>query len=112
MSRLDRGLAVTSIAIKVAEYTVEIVQAAVEAKHFKKSCRELANDCAHILMLLRRTEDRQIEQLTSQRINDCFQRCRTFTRECIEDWGVLQTSFEVMFRRRHEYLKEELKWVI
>ena len=112
MQRAGLALAIAPVAVKVTELGVKIVQAALSVKHFKEICRELSNDCVHVLSLIRKYEGKNIELETTQRITECFQQCYAFMTECCVEWGVLQTSFEVMFRRRHDHLKEELKRVI
>jgi hypothetical protein len=109
---MDPGtvLAIASIAIEGTEVVAKIVRLALEVKHFKPKCEALKNDCVLILEMSRQAGNAKVDLKTARRITDSLHMCLSFLSQCSQDWGLLRSSFEVVFRRKHESIKDELKW--
>ena len=112
MAGPELGIAIAAIVIDGTEVVAKIVRIAVEVKHFKRACRQLLNDCIIVLEIMRRNEAKNVDLRTANRIKRSLYQCELFFRQCSEEWGVLHATLEVVFRRKHEHLKEELEWVM
>jgi len=112
MSGPDIGIAIASILIQATEILSKILATANEIKHFRSDCQDLSGDCALILDLVSRNKEKMVKHSTLERVRKVFDDCLIFTKECCEDWGVLQVSFEITFKKKRRKLKEDAKWVL
>ena len=112
MSVVEEALAIATIIIEGSRIVGDLVTLAIEVKHFKKECGEARDDCIIILELMRKNESKNVDLLTINRLKGCLLKCRTFLRQCVDDWGWLRATVEVIFRKKHEKLKQELKWAL
>lgn len=103
-------IAIVSLAIKGADVVTQIVRFAIEVKHFKKTCEKLKNDAVLIQDMMARAGGAKISAQDAGRIQNSLQTCLTFVTLCCQDWGILRSSFEVAFRRKHETVEKELLW--
>ncbi|KAB8202381.1 kinase-like domain-containing protein [Aspergillus parasiticus] len=110
MSGVGEGIAIASIIVEGTKVVGEVVRFVIEVKHFKRECAQVRDDCVLVLELMRKNKSKKVEKRTLDRITSCFEEARLFLHQCAEDWGWFHASVEVMFRRKHQSLKEELKW--
>ncbi|KAJ4204127.1 hypothetical protein NW759_014964 [Fusarium solani] len=107
---MAEAIAIVSIGVQGAEVVAKIVRFAIETKHFKKTCEKLKNDAVLILNMIARAGDAKVNAQDAGRIENSLRTCLAFVTLCCQDWGVLRSSFEVAFRRKHEIVEKELRW--
>jgi hypothetical protein len=110
MLGVEEAIAIASIIIEGTRVVGDVVRLVI-VKHFKRECSKVRDDCILVLELMRKDESKKVDPRTPDRITRCFEDARTFLRQCAEDWGWFRASVEVMFRRKHQDLQKELKWV-
>lgn len=112
MSGVGETLAIASIIIQGTRVVADVVRLVVEVKNFKPECREIRDDCVLVLELMNRNAAKRVDQRTLTRMKECFDKSRLFLKQCAEEWGLFRATVEILFRRKHQTLKEELKWAM
>jgi hypothetical protein len=112
MSGVGEAIAISSIIITGTRVVSDVVRLVLEVKNFKPECCEVRDDCVLVLELMNRNAAKKVDQRTLTRIKDCFERSRLFLKQCAEEWGLFRATIEILFRRKHQSLKEGLKWAM
>jgi hypothetical protein len=106
------GVEIASILIEGSRVVGDVVRLVIQARHFKRECVKIRDDCVLVLKLMRKEQSKMVDQTTFDRILRYFEGAKTFLQQCAEDWGWIRASIDLMFRRKHENLQKELAWVM